>query len=613
MGKDTRFRSTFPVPDEDQGFRTSAWYGVAPRPGDAPALLSSTWPQALAVAAKEGSRAGLTWIDNGEDGAVREVTQSFAAIDAKALAVAIGLRERGVQPGEAVMVIVPAALEFAAVVFGIVRLGAIPILVEPPRSEQPGDEAVANLADAASRSGATFLVTSKTLRTKLVRLGQKVPALARVATAESLIETSVSGSAAAALPAPAGAKDTLYVQYAHDEGPHGVEHSHASVLGNVHALGQAAHVNRSDRLLSLAPTQRDLGLVGGLLFAVYWCIPLAVLAPGAFVRDPRQWLRSITERRITIAAGGGAAFELALARAGDPEGLDLSSWRLLPCLGEPSEVVTAVRFVERFAPAGLRREVLWPVYGVTAASLVITAPSPDEPLSFEIVDPHELACGRLVASDRDDAVHVPSVGRALPGHRLLVVDADGDELEDGQVGHVVVTGPSLMKGYWNEPGPTAHVLQEGWLWTGDLGFVKSARLTVTGRARHVLTLGGKNHHVVDVERAIDEVLGAGSKAAVFVVAASAAEPERVVAAVETTTDGPAAERAARDVAARVHERFDITLADVVLLAPGTLARSSAGAVQRARTRELYLSGGFVAPAPASLSARAVRLVRRWIR
>lgn len=616
MGNDTRFRSTFPVSSDGQGFRTSAWYGVAPRPGDAPALLATTWTDALAAAAKEGSRAGLTWLDvdtAAEETGVREVTQSYASIQSKALAVAIGLQERGVQAGEGVMVIVPAVLEFAAVLFGIVRLGAIPILVEPPGNDQEGDAAIAALADAASRSGATFLVTSKTLRTKLLRLGQRVPALARVATAESLIESSVTGSATAALPAPGTGRDTLYVQYAHDDGPHGVEHTHASVLGNVHALGQAAQVNRSDRLLSLAPTQRDLGLVGGLLFSVYWCVPLAVLSPAAFLRDPAQWLRSITERRVTIAAAGGPAFELATERAGDVTGLDLSSWRLLPCLGEPPEVQSAVRFSERFARAGFRAEALWPVYGVTGASLVITAPSPDDALSFESVDPKELARGRLVVSAADDAVHLPNVGRALPGHRLLVVDADGDEIEDGHVGHVVVTGPSLMKGYWNEPGPTAHVLQEGWLWTGDLGFVKRGRLTLTGRARHVLTLGGKNHHVVDVEREIEDTLGARTKAAVFLVPPSSTDPERVIAVVETTTVGPAAPRASSDLSARVQERFGIILADVVLVPPGTLVRSSAGAVQRARTREMYLAGALDAPAPASLGARAFGLVRRWIR
>lgn len=591
---------------------------MAPRLGDAPALLAPTWTDALAAAAKEGSRAGLTWIDvplagAAEPGGLREITQSYASIQAKALAVAVGLQERGVRPGEGVMVIVPGALELAAVLFGIVRLGAIPILVEPPDGAQEGAAAITALESAASRSGATFLVTSKTLRTKLVRLGQKVPALARVATAESLIESSVTGSTAASLPAPGSAKATLYVQYAHDDGPHGVEHTHASVLGNVHALGQAARVNRSDRLLSLAPSHRDLGLVGGLLFSVYWCVPLAVLSPAAFVHDPGQWLRSITERRITIAAAGAPAFDLATERAGDSTGLDLSSWRILPCLGDPLEVRSALCFAKRFARAGFRAEALWPVYGVTGASLVITAPSPDDALSFESVDPNELARGRLVVSAAEDAVRLPNVGRALPGHRLLVVDADGDEIEEGHVGHVVVTGPSLMKGYWNEPGATADVLQEGWLWTGDLGFVKQGRLTLTGRARHVLTSGGRNHHVVDVERAIEDTLGARAKAAVFVVPAAAPGPERVVAVVETMTTGPAAPRASSDLRARVQERFGLALADVVLVPPGTLVRSSAGAVQRARTREMYLAGTLDAPAPLGLGARAIGLVRRWIR
>lgn len=618
MSNDTRFRSTFPVPQDGQGFRTSAWYGVAPRPGDAPALLAQTWTSALAIAAKEGSRAGLTWIDlAAEPDAVepREITQSYAAIEAKALAVAIGLQERGVQPGEAVMVIVPSALELAAVLFGLFRLGAVPVLVEPPRAGQPDETTLADLADAASRSGASFLVLGKALRSKLVKLGQKVPALARVATAESLIESSVTGSATAALPKPGGAKDTLYVQYAHDDGPHGIEHTHASVLGNVHALGQAARVNRSDRLLSLAPTQRDLGLVGGLLFSVYWCIPLVALAPAVFLREPGRWLRLIGERKITLAAAGGAAFELATERAAIEPSLDLSSWRLAACLGEPPEVAMALRFAARFASHGFRSETLWPVYGITGASLVITAPTPEDPLAFETVDPAELARGRLVQSDRDDAVHLPSVGRALPGHRLLVVDADGDEIEEGHVGHVVVTGPSLMKGYWNEPGPTAHVLQEGWLWTGDLGFVKNGQLTLTGRARNVLTLGGKNHHVVDVEREIEAALGARSKAAVFVVERpGGGAAEQVVAVVERSAGGPSAERAVREVIEKVRERFGIDLTDVQLVGPGTLVRSSAGAVQRARTRELYLAGTLRKPADkGSLGAMASGLLRRFLR
>lgn len=623
VSHDTRFRSTFPQPADGQGFRTSAWYGVAPRPGDAPALLARTWTAALAIAAKEGSRAGLTWIDQpaeptAEQEPLREITQSYASIEAKALAVAIGLQERGVQPGEAVMVIVPSVLEFAAVFFGLIRLGAVPVLVEPPRAGQPDETTIGDLADAASRSGASFLVLGKALRSKLVKLGQKVPALARVATAESLIESSVTGSATASLPKPGGAKQTFYVQYAHDDGPHGVEHSHSSVLGNVHALGQAARVNRTDRLLSLAPTQRDLGLVGGLLFSVYWCIPLTVLAPAVFVQEPGIWLRLIAERKITLAAAGGAAFELATERGHPAANLDLSSWRLAPCLGEPPEIAMAVRFAERFAAHGFQAKTLWPVYGITGASLVITAPAPEDELLFEVVDPGALARGRLERSDREDAVRLPTVGRALPGHRVLVVDADGDEIEDGHVGHVVVTGPSLMTGYWNEPGPTAHVLQEGWLWTGDLGFVKKGQLTLTGRARNVLTLGGKNHHVVDVEREIEATLGERSKAAVFVVppdpAAPSADP-RVVAIVERGLAGAAAERATQEVREKILTRFGIVLADVVLVSAGTLVRSSAGAVQRARTRELYLAGSLSRPSKGEggLGAMASGLLRRFIR
>lgn len=624
MSHDTRFRSTFPVPDDGQGFRTSAWYGVAPRPGDAPALLAPTWTAALAIAAKEGSRAGLTFIgeadtpagaedsrDASDSPSEREITQSYASLEAKALAVAIGLQERGVQPGEPVMVIVPSVLEFAAVFFGLIRLGAIPVVVEPPRKGEPDETTIGELADVAARSGASFLVLGKALRSKLIKLGQKVPALARVATAEALIESSVTGSATSALPEPGSGKDTFYVQYAHDDGPHGVEHSHKSVLGNVHALGQAARVNRSDRSLSLAPMQRDLGLVGGLLFSVYWCIPLIVLSPASFVRDPSLWLRLIAERKITLAAANGAALELATERAQPGAELDLSSWQLMPCLGEPADVAHALRFAERFAAHGFRSRALWPVYGITGASLVITAPTPGTELAMRSVDPVALARGRLVNSDAADAVRLPTVGRVLPGHRLLVVDADGDELEEGHVGHVVVTGPSLMTGYWNEPGATAHVLQEGWLWTGDLGFVQDGQLTLTGRARNVLTLGGKNHHVVDVEREIEATIGARSKAAVFVVGG---ESERVVAVVEASLGATAVERAQHEVLDRVRSRFGVTLAELSFVDPGTLVRSSAGAVQRTRTRELYLAGSLkkIPADKPSLGSLASGLLRRFI-
>jgi len=158
------------------------------------------------------------------------------------------------------------------------------------------------------------------------------------------------------------------------------------------------------------------------------------------------------------------------------------------------------------------------------------------------------------------------------------------------------------------------VLQEGWLWTGDLGFTKGGQLTLTGRARNVLTLGGKNHHVVDIERAIEGVLGGRTKAAVFLVEASASSPERVVSVVETSLSGPAADRAARDVTDKIRERFSIALADVVFVSAGTLVRSSAGAVQRARTRELYVAGTLTQKSDkGGLGAMATGLLRRFLR
>src|SRR5262249_27744034 len=152
-----------------------------------------------------------------------------------------------------------------------------------------------------------------------------------------------------------------------------------------------------------------------------------------------------------------------------------------------------VEFQRHFEPHGFKKEAMLPVYGLAEASLAVTFSRPGKLLRYEVVDRTALADGRVVPTTGRGSIALVGVGAPVPGHEVKVVDDHGMPLADREVGHIVVRGPSVMWGYYRDTKATHAVLKDGWLWTGDLGYFVEGELFVTGRAKDLIIVRGRNY------------------------------------------------------------------------------------------------------------------------
>jgi len=548
---------------------------------------------ALADAARQGDDVGVTLLSDRAE--TPEEQRSYRALYEASRAAAVKLAEEGVGEGDRVLIVLPTSFDFITTFFAVELLGAVPVPSYPPAALERAPQAIARLRHVVASAGAKLCVTDRRLRTLLGELSRG-GGIERFVTAESLRGGSVDD----APPIDCAPSTPAFIQYTSGstDHPKGVLLSHHNLVANIEAMGVAMHIDDDDRGVSWLPLYHDMGLIGGLLTSVYWHMPLALMSPLAFMADPLRWLRTIDAHRATISPAPNFAYALCASRARKfPEqlkGLDLSTWRVAHNGAEAVSRQVLLDFQTGFGPYGFRRSTMLPVYGLAEVSLAASFPDVDAEPEWEFVDRHRLADGHAVAIDEDspDARAIVGVGVALPGHELIVVDELGEELPAREVGHIVVRGPSVMQGYYGDPELTEEVLVDGTLWTGDLGYVSEGQLFVTGRAKDLVIVRGRNYDPADLERIAAAVPGVrGGGVVAFAVQDERDATEAAVMVCETRVVDEE-ERAAivLQVSEAVAESSGVRLDEVVLAEPGTLPKTSSGKPQRSLTRDRYLNG-----------------------
>jgi acyl-CoA synthetase (AMP-forming)/AMP-acid ligase II len=383
--------------------------------------------------------------------------------------------------------------------------------------------------------------------------------------------------------------------------------THRQILANVRAIlaaiqtaypdtGAEPHVG-----VSWLPLYHDMGLVGAVLGAVEVPGELILIPPELFIARPAIWLRALSRYRGTISPAPNFAYALCAKRVRDDEltGVDLSQWSVALNGAEPVTPAVIESFVERFARYGLRREALTPVYGLAEATLAVTFSDLRSPFRRRRFDRDALA-RRATAIPASEGLELVSLGPPLPGFALRIIDHEGHDAADGHVGRVLVRGPSVMLGYHGMPERTAATLRDGWLDTGDTGFVHENQLYLYGRAKDLIVLRGRNHAPQDVEQVLHDVDGlrAGCVAAVGIVGH---EGEALFLFVERARgtrrdDGSIAQAVSRTVS----ERTGLVPERVLVLGAGTLPRTSSGKIRRDETRRRFLAGTLTPPRRVTL-------------
>lgn len=570
-------------------------------------MSADTLASRLAGAAQ--SRGRIVFVAANE----QELVISHAELFARAQRAAGGIAAQGIEPGERVAIIAATSPAFFDGFFGAILAGAVPVPLYPPvrlgRMQEYHERTAAMLRGARAR---IVLADSRTRRVLGRSIDLARPELGCVALEE------IQGAPLALRELDPDALSLIQFSSGTTQAPKPVALTHRQILANTDAIATAirAAYPEVDGFVHVAaswlPLYHDMGLVGGVFTSLLHGRDLVLIPPELFVVRPALWLRAIARHRATISPAPNFAYALCTERVRDAEltDVDLSSWRVALNGAEPVTPLALERFVERFAHWGLRPEALTPVYGLAEATLAVTFSALERRFSarrFEARALMEDGCAVPDASGQP----IVSLGPPLPGFELAIVDDDGRELDAGSVGRVRARGPSIMSGYDGMPAATREALVDGWLDTGDIGFLFDGELHLVGRAKDLIIVRGRNHSPQDVEHAIDDLPGVrtGCSAAVGALDANG-DGEALWLFVERARNASVADAAiVQQVRTRVLERVGLSAQRVLVLAAGTLPRTSSGKIRRSETLRLYQTGRLDPPQRVNLPRLAFEMLR----
>lgn len=564
---------------------------------------------------------GIRLLDRRE----RETLLPWSLLRREALATAGRLAALGVGRGERVALVYPTGGDFFAAFFGVLAAGAVPVPLYPPVRLGRLDEYHRKTAGMIRAAGARLVLAAPRVRRIL---GETIERAAPAFGCRTL--SGLPDAEPAAALATVDDDELALVQFSSGTtvDPKPVALSHRAIVAQITALNRFwpddERVRQSG--VSWLPLYHDMGLIGCVLAALERPAPLTLLPPEAFIARPALWLRAISRYRATVSPAPNFAYSLCVAKVRDEEleGVDLGCWRVALNGAEAVAPRVLRAFRDRFARWGFRPEALTPVYGMSEAALAVTFSRLDRPFVTRRFDRGALTvdgAAREAEADAGTALELPALGRPLPGFEVEIRDRERDRDRDGErgeplperrVGRVWVRGPSLMEGYLGRPEATARALVDGWLDTGDLGFLLDGELYFTGRAKDVVVLRGRNHPPAEIEQALAGVPGLRPGCAVATsFLPDDEDAERLLLLVERARDASPEQVEALPEACReaVLGATGLLADRVVAVAPGTLPRTSSGKLRRGAALERYLDGRLTPPDPVSPLRLAGALAR----
>jgi len=583
---------------------------------DAGVFAAETLIDVLRYRATHDAQRTHLLITEDSDSGERRFTLTFGELYEAGNRCAAELARRGVPAGGRVALMLPTSRAFFVSYVGILLAGAIPVPIYPPFRADRIEEYAARQTAILNNAEVCLLLTFRRAEAVANLLRPRVKSLAGVVDAEKLIEAADKAPSPAPGVSPGhvtGSRirrgnDIALLQYTSGStgDPKGVTLTHANLLANMRAIGEAVQLGPDDVGISWLPLYHDMGLIGAWLTLLHFGVPLAVMSPLAFLTRPERWLQAFHKHRGTIAAAPNFAYELCVRKVADKDiqGVDLSCWRAALNGAEPVNPETLERFAERFEGYGFRREAQLPVYGLAESSLAVTVPPLNRgPLVDRVERETFTAQGRAVPASSEDetAISFVSSGRALAGHEVRLVDEHGEEVPDRTEGFLWFRGPSATAGYYRNAKATEALLPRGpaqapgeyaWVNSGDRAYRADGEFYVTGRVKDIIIKGGRILHPHEVEELAARANGIRKGCIVaFGLKDTAAGTEKLVVVAETR-EKEAARRAAiaSEVTDLVAQGLGLPPDRVELIPPGSIPKTSSGKLRREETKQLYLAG-----------------------
>jgi acyl-CoA synthetase (AMP-forming)/AMP-acid ligase II len=512
---------------------------------------------------------------------------TYDALWREASALATLFRAEGLRAGDPVVLFARSVRLFVSAFLGAQEAGLLPVPCPPPEPLESGRRVGERMTEILGRCKARGIF-------------DPAPGPLQEELGTALADDGVRLLTPADLSKTGGAKGAgdwtpfACCQFSSGSGGRakGVLLTHENVLANIRAMATAWNLGGQDVSVSWLPLFHDMGLAC-VLRALVIGHPCQVISPREFLTRPVSWLSLISRTRGTYSVGPNFAYALCVRRIQDAElaGIDLSSWRLASNGAEPvtREVIEA--FVSRFAPLGFRPAAMAPGYGLAENTLTATTRYAGEGVRFDEVSREGLEQEGVARPAREDGPRscIVSVGRPLPGQEIAIFNQDGIPLGERQVGEIVTRGDSVMHGYLPGTGGEAALRPDGWLLTGDLGYLADGELFVTGRRKDLIIRLGRNYYPQDLEEAAYHVPGVRTgRAAAFSVPGT--DREQVVLAVECRPEGDAdAVRLRTAIRQAVFSTLRFVPDEIVLLPPHAIPLTTSGKIMRPEARRLYLT------------------------
>ncbi|MDF9817173.1 AMP-binding protein [Streptomyces sp. SPB162] len=531
------------------------------------------------------TRAALT--DKGiflVDGDLTERRLTYRALHESAQRVAAGLVADGVRPGDRVCLLSGTDEPLLRTLFGVWYAGAIPVLLPLPRRRGELDGFLADIGRRVEAVDARVLGVADAYAEffqDLARPQRRVAAMSDLA----------AGGPGAAPPLPQDAQATALLQFTSGttKSSRAVMLSHHNVLSNMAAVWHGYGVGPDEVGMTWLPLNHDMGIIG-LLGCVARGNDVVVQSPEDFVASPLSWLSAISRYRVSLIGAPNFAYALAgrLLRNTQRK-LDLSCLKWAVNGAEPIDVESLTAFTTAAARYGMRPTVPCPVFGLAEATLCVTMLPTDTPLAVAWVDRDALEVqGRAVPVEAEAPGNrrLVACGHPIPGTRLAIRAEDGSDLPDGHVGEIYISGQCVTSGYWNDPQGTEEILIDGWLRTGDLGYLGEQGLVVCGRRKDMIILNGRNIYPEDFEAEAEAVDGIrmGNTAAFY-----DHTTDRMILVAEGRVPAGQADALAQRLMDHLRRQLPVPPHEVLVCPASTVPKTTSGKRQRGRCRDLYLA------------------------
>jgi len=520
-----------------------------------------------------------------------------------AQAYARALQAAGVQAEDLVILVLHQSPTLLTAFWGALYLGAIASIFPYLTEKLDPVLYMERIKELVTHSGAKAVITFEAFKEDLSNL--LTGASCSVLSTADIPSAGSEAEPAGAWPEFDGAK-IAFLQ--HSSGTTGLQKgvalSHRAVLNQVEAYGRAIDLRAGDVIVSWLPLYHDMGLIAGFVMPLVAGVPLVLMSPFKWVRDPKILLQALHRhpRRLCWLPNFAYNHTARVVRPQDLAGLDLSGVRAFINCSEPVFLDSHQVFLKRLAACGVQAEALQVCYAMAENTFAVTQTPPGQPTHIDWVITRSLQEQRWAEPATEVAAAVSetstavtpmvSCGYPIDGTKLRIVDEHGKVLLERQVGEIALRSSCMLTSYYRRPEITAQAVRNGWYHTGDMGYLAGGQLYITGRKKDLIIVGGKNIYPQDLEAIANTLPGlVPGRSTAFGMFDPRLGSENIVMVCELEDDGlddEARHTLEMELRRRVVQRSEVALSDIRLVSKRWLIKTSSGKISRASNREKYV-------------------------